>query len=262
MTSREKYLIISSDDKDFYSSSNSDFTVTLKEKYNTQSVDRVHIKEVIVPNAFYNISNGNVEEGNGPANNILILKSGDQEFKIEIPSGQYNIIQLIATLEEKINAVIAPNYTTIQRDEITNILTFTITGSSFSFSLSSSIKNVLGFTKEITNDPINVNNYIMQYPPDLSGINSVYIHSSAISDGSGIDASAGIINLVDSISMHNVPYGTFAFKQNNDSELCAINYLMPRNLNVVDIRLRDRTGAILNIGTKRLTLVLKVYYSV
>jgi hypothetical protein len=99
-------------------------------------------------------------------------------------------------------------------------------------------------------------------PPDLSGINSVYIHSEALSDGSGIDASKGIINLVESVSMATTAYGTFAYKQNTDTELCTINYTMPKNLNVIDIRLRDREGNLLNIGTKRLTLLVKMYYTV
>ena len=119
--------------------------------------------------------------------------------------------------------------------------------------------HVIGFIDSITTGPLV---YTMPYPPDLSGINSVYIHSEALSDGSGIDSSKGIINLVDSISLHNIPYGTFAYKQTTDASLSTISYTMPRNLNVIDIRLRDREGKILNIGTKKLTLVIKMYYSV
>jgi hypothetical protein len=74
MTSREKYVVISSDDKDSDSISNSNFRVTLKERYATQSIDRIIIKEVIVPNAFYNISDGDSVKGNGPANNILLIE--------------------------------------------------------------------------------------------------------------------------------------------------------------------------------------------
>ena len=120
---------------------------------------------------------------------------------------------------------------------------------------------VLGFSTNLSYIPTTLA-IRMTDPPDLSGINSVYIHSEALSDGSGIDASKGIINLVESVSMATTAYGTFAYKQNMDAEFSTINYTMPRNLNVIDIRLRDREGNLLNIGTKRLTLMVKMYYTV
>jgi len=265
MTSREKLVVISSDDKDSDSVSNSNFKVTLRERYATQSIDRIVVKEVICPNAFYNISDGDTVKGNGPANNILIYSSiGTGELKTSIPAGQYNILQLIATLQAEMNSLLS-SYTasvTITRDDITNLLSFTFTGA-FVFTLLSisPMAPVLGFNSNITYIPT-TQIIRMPEPPDLSGINSVYIHSEALSDGSGIDASKGIINLVESVSMATTAYGTFAYKQNMDTEFSTINYTMPRNLNVIDIRLRDREGNLLNIGTKRLTMMVKMYYTV
>jgi hypothetical protein len=264
MTSREKYVVISSDDKDPDSISNSNFRVTLKERYATQSIDRIIIKEVIVPNAFYNISDGDPIKGNGPANDILTIDSpilgGATSFFIN--AGQYNILQLIATLQAKMNITLTPigSTVTITRDDITNLLTFTFIGANvFTFLGTSPMAPVLGFKGDIVQVGTSI---IIPDPPDLSGINSVYIHSEALSDGSGIDASKGIINLVESVSMATTAYGTFAYKQNSDTELCTINYTMPKNLNVIDIRLRDREGNLLSIGTKRLTLMVKMYYTV
>jgi hypothetical protein len=264
MTSREKYVVISSDDKDVGSISNSNFKVTLRERYATQSIDRIIIKECIVPNAFYNISDGDPVKGNGPANDILILDSpafgGPTSFFIN--AGQYNILQLIAALQAKMNITLTPlgSTVTITRDDITNLLTFTFIGANvFTFLGNSPMAPVLGFKGDLVQVGTSI---IMPDPPDLSGINSVYIHSEALSDGSGIDASKGIINLVESVSMATTAYGTFAYKQNSDTELCTINYTMPRNLNVIDIRLRDREGNLLSIGTKRLTLMVKMYYTV
>ena len=266
MSSREKYVVISSDDKDAGSISNSNFRVTLKERYATQSIDRIIIKEVLVPNAFYNISDGDVVKGNGPSNNILLIESSETktQISVSIPSGQYNILQLIATLQSAINTQIATLTASvvITRDDITNLLSFTFTTTGvFTFLGISPMAPVLGFISNVSYTPTTLT-ITMPDPPDLSGINSVYIHSEALSDGSGIDASKGIINLVESVSMATTAYGTFAFKQNSDTELCTINYTMPRNLNVIDIRLRDREGNLLNIGTKRLTLMVKMYYTV
>jgi hypothetical protein len=266
MTSREKYIVISSDDKDSGSISNSNFKVTLRERYATQSIDRIIIKEVIVPNAFYNISDGDPIKGNGPINNILLIESSETktQISVSVPAGQYNILQLIATLQSAINTQIAPLTASvvITRDDITNLLLFTFTTTGiFTFLSISPMAQVLGFSSDISYIPTTLS-IRMPDPPDLSGINSVYIHSEALSDGSGIDASKGIINLVESVSMATTAYGTFSYKQNSDTELCTINYTMPRNLNVIDIRLRDREGNLLNIGTKRLTLMVKMYYTV
>ena len=259
-TSREKICIISSQDKDDGSISNSNFRVTLRERYSVQSVDRISIIESIVPNAFYNISDGSTEGGNGPENNNLILEQKvGAPLSITISAGQYNVIQFIAALQASINLVLVGDSVVITRNDITNLLTFTFLVGTYTFSSLSSMAHVIGFIDSITTGPLV---YTMTYPPDLSGINSVYIHSEALSDGSGIDSSKGIINLVDSISLHNIPYGTFAYKQTTDASLSTISYTMPRNLNVIDIRLRDREGKILNIGTKKLTLVIKMYYSV
>ena len=258
--SREKIVIVSSQDKDDGSISNSNFRVTLKERYATQSVDRISIIESIVPNSFYNISDGSTEGGNGPENNNLILEQKvGTPLSITISAGQYNVIQFIASLQASINLVLVGDSVVITRNDITNLLTFTFIVGTYTFSSLSSMAHVIGFIDSITTGP---QVYTMPYPPDLSGINSVYIHSEALSDGSGIDASKGIINLVDSISLHNVPYGTFSYKQTTDASLSTISYTMPRNLNVIDIRLRDREGKILNIGTKKLTLVIKMYYSI
>ena len=266
MTSREKYVVISSDDKDPDSVSNSNFRVTLRERYATQSIDRIIIKECIVPNAFYNISDGDPVKGNGPANNILIIDYTETktQISVSVPAGQYNILQLIAILQSSINTALAPltSSVVITRDDITNLLTFTFTtAGTFTFLSISPMAPVLGFISNVSYIPTTLT-IRMPDPPDLSGINSVYIHSEALSDGSGIDASKGIINLVESVSMATTAYGTFSYKQNSDTELCTINYTMPRNLNVIDIRLRDREGNLLNIGTKRLTLMVKMYYTV
>jgi len=101
----------------------------------------------------------------------------------------------------------------------------------------------------------------LQFPPDLSGINAVNIHSSALAEGHGIDSNTGLISLVERVSLHDIPFGSFGYKMNNDSDLATIFYEQPRNLNRIDIRLRDTQGKILNIGTKKFTMVIKCYFA-
>ena len=52
--SLEKLVVLSSDDKDSGSNSNSDFVVSLKEEYYTQNVLKVYVKDIVVPNVFPN----------------------------------------------------------------------------------------------------------------------------------------------------------------------------------------------------------------
>lgn len=263
MSSTEKFIVLSSDDKDGSSPSNSDFTITLKETYYTQNISRIQIKEVIVPNCFYNISDGDQTKGNGPANNQLILQSTiNGQIIFNLDAGQYNIIQLMSTLQTVMNNILSGfgDSVVITRNDITNLLTFTFAVGSYAFNSSSSIAKVLGFYDSISDGPPGTTVYTLPYPPDLSGINTVYLHSRILSDSCSIDASFGLINMFESISMHNVPYGTFAYKLNPDNELATINYMSPRNLSKIDIRLRDREGNRLDIGTKRLSVVIKVYY--
>jgi hypothetical protein len=250
--SLEKLITISSDDKDADSNSNSDFYVSLKERFYTQQIQRIMIKEATVPNCFYNLSDG---VNNGKENNVLnffIIAP----ISFIITPGQYNIDQFITALIAGFLSV--GIVVLITQDDLTQKLIFTFTNDTV-LEAKSSIAPVLGLTSDVlclANVPTSP-----QFPPDLSGINAVNIHSTSLGEAHGIDANTGLISLVERVSLHDIPYGSFGYKQNNDSELATIFYEQPRNLNRIDIRLRDTQGKILNIGTKKMSLVIKVYFA-
>lgn len=251
--SLEKLITISSDDKDADSNSNSDFFVSLKEKFYTQQIQRIMIKEATVPNCFYNLSDG---VNNGKQNNVLNYFDINNPLTFTIAPAQYNIDQYITALIAGFlsNGVIV----LITQDDLTQKLVFTFTNDT-TLDAKSSMASVLGMTNSFTclaGVPTSP-----QFPPDLSGINAVNIHSTAIGEAHGIDSNTGLISLVERVSLHDIPYGSFGYKQNNDSDLATIYFEQPRNLNRIDIRLRDTQGKILNIGTKKMTLVLKVYFA-
>lgn len=251
--SLEKLITISSDDKDADSNSNSDFYVSLKEKFYTQQIQRILIKEATVPNCFYNLSDG---VNNGKQNNVLNYFDINNPLTFTIAPAQYNIDQYITALIAGFlsNGVIV----VITQDDLTQKLVFTFTNDT-TLDAKSSMAPVLGMTNSFTclaGVPTSP-----QFPPDLSGINAVNIHSTALGEAHGIDSNTGLISLVERVSLHDIPYGSFGYKMNNDSELATIFYEQPRNLNRIDIRLRDTQGAILNIGTKKFTLVIKCYFA-
>jgi hypothetical protein len=250
--SLEKLITISSDDKDADSNSNSDFFVSLKERFYTQQIQRIMIKEITVPNCFYNLSDG---VNNGKQNNVL-------DFFIIAPlsfiitPAQYNIDQFITALIAGFLSV--GIVVLITQDDLTQKLIFTFTNDTTLF-VSSLMAPVLGLTANLV-CPAGVPTS-PQFPPDLSGINAVNIHSSALAEGHGIDSNTGLISLVERVSLHDIPFGSFGYKMNNDSDLATIFYEQPRNLNRIDIRLRDTQGSILNIGTKKFTMVIKCYFA-
>lgn len=251
--SLEKLITISSDDKDADSNSNSDFFVSLKERFYTQQIQRIMVKECTVPNCFYNLSDG---VNNGKQNNVLNFYNINVPEVFTIAPAQYNIDQFITAL---INGFTSLGIgVLITQDDLTQKLVFTFINDT-TLDGKSSMAPVLGMSNSFTclaGIPTSP-----QFPPDLSGINAVNIHSTAIGEAHGIDANTGLISLVERVSLHDIPYGSFGYKQNNDSDLATIYFEQPRNLNRIDIRLRDTQGKILNIGTKKMTMVIKVYFA-
>jgi hypothetical protein len=99
------------------------------------------------------------------------------------------------------------------------------------------------------------------YTPALNGLNMVYVQSKDLGEQNGIDGDFGLIPLVESVSLHDAPFGSYAYKQSNDSELSEVRYENPRNLNRINITLRDVEGNKLNIGTNTMTITFKIYLS-
>lgn len=252
--SLEKLITISSDDKDPDSVSNSNFWVSLKETYYTQNIIKILIKEATVPNCFYNLSDGT---NNGKQNNQMSYSYLNFTNSFAVPPGQYNIDQFMSALVFEFLA--SGHIVVITQDEITQKLIFNFSAHTITIFSNSSIAPVLGLTENLI-CPLGVPTSA-QYPPDLSGINAVNIHSSIMAEGNGVDGNFGIINLLERVSLHDIPFGSFGYKQNNDSDLATITYAQPKNLNRVDIRLRDTQGNILNIGTKKLSLIIKCYFA-
>ena len=268
--SLEKLVTISSSDKNInLSDSNSDFTVVLNERNLSQGVNRVLIKEVTVPNVFPNIRGVDYKTN---LNNVLLIdKQGVGVLPVVVPEGQYVIStlgvpppnDLITTLTPLIDAVIAPDTVTITLDPITNKLNFLFSSANYKFlenkppTQFTPLNNVLGIVNET---PAYTNSIDGDGLPDLSGLKNVYIHSKDIADLNGVDAGFGLISLAEPVSLVDAPYGSYAYKQNNDDELASIVFEQPRNLSVIRVVLRDEKGNKLDIGTHEINIVFKAYF--
>ena len=268
--SLEKLVTISSSDKNVdLSESNSDFTVILNERNLSQGVNRILIKECTVPNVFPNIRS----EANyfNSANNVLQLDvQGLGVVAFVVPEGQYVIStlgvpppnDLLTVLKTLIDASIFPDTVTISLNPITNKLNFAFGNPDYKFientpTTPSPLNDVLGI---VNATPAYTNNIDADGLPDLSGYKNIYIHSKDIADLNGVDAGFGLISLAEPVSLVDTPYGSYAYKQNNDDELASIVFEQPRNLSSIRIVLRDEKGVKLDIGTHEMNIVFKAYF--
>ena len=257
--SKEKILVINSKDKQ--TGTNGDFTVQFNDS-SCQQVQKVLVKEIFVPNVFYNISNGPSRKNN----TLTLSQNGLPNSVIIIQEGQYNIDLLMTTLKNSIDSVLIDGaIVTITRSSTTFKLTFSFTGAGTAannnvqfFTSGASIANVIGLENDSDNSAV----LIMDNIYNLVGSEYVQIHSPQVGEVHGLDAGAsGYISLVDTISLSNTPFGGTAYKQNNDDELAEILYEQPKNLSRISIVLRDEQGNKLSLpNNTNCSIILKIYF--
>ena len=201
--SKEKILVINSKDKQ--SGTNGRFTVQFNDS-SCQQVQKVLVKEIFVPNLFYNISN----EVGRKNNTLTFSQNGLANITVTVPEGQYTVDNLITTLKGLIDGVLIDGViVTITKNNITFKLTFTFTGAGTVannnvqfFVATSTISPVIG----LENDTASTNILVMNDIYNLVGSEYVQIHSDQVGEIHGLDAGAsGYIDLVDTVSLSNTP---------------------------------------------------------
>ena len=254
----EKLIVINSRDK--ISGSNTNFTVQFADSI-SQEVLKIIVKEIYVPNQFYNVEN----DGKRKNNTLVLNQNGLGNITITISEGQYNIDSLITALKTAIDAVLVDGVTVaITKNTATNKLTFTFTGAgtpannNISFIDTSLIKNLIGF--DATIPQANVLN--MPYPWNLNELQYVQIHSPELASTHGLDAGTNTtINLLDTVSLASTGFGGVAYLQSNDEELHEILYDDQRVLQQVRIRLRDASGNILSLPPNHhCSIIIKAFF--
>lgn len=250
-------LRISSDDRDLKQSINrSNFLVYVNERNTTQNVERMSVKELMLPNNFYNVRDGT----NGYQNNTLkILETSYAVGTITIPQGQYAITELLPVLQALINTYLTAGTVALTLGTYDKKITFTFTGTTaiiYNEEDGSTCAEVLGITTTSTATA----SFEAQALPDLSGLRMVYCQSQDLAMSNGIDASFGHIATVECVSFWNVPFGAYGYTRNSEESLSTIYYARKKNINKISLSLRDKKGNRLDIGTGEMTITLKIYH--
>jgi hypothetical protein len=153
--SLEKLIVLSSEDKDSaISESNSDFIINLKERYLTQNILKVLVKECSVPNVFPNIRGSDYGSSQ---NNILDFIEGGA-LQITLPEGQYLInssdplLDFTSILETAMTSAGVATIT-VSYNELTNKIVFEVANDgspNVTIPASTPMADVLGITEDLT----------------------------------------------------------------------------------------------------------------
>ena len=254
--SREKIIVLNSKDKD--EGSNTDFVLSFNDS-SIQQVSKVLIKDLFIPNLFYNVNE---------RNNVLFFKQNAEAIKsITIPVGQYNVDNLATELKTQLESqLVFGTVVDITRSNITYKYTFTFSGAVspannqvIFYQDTSTIRDVIGLLQ--TTSPAS-NIIVMDTVFNLKGVEIVQVHSPEIGEMHGLDAGAtGYISLLETVSLATTPFGSVAHRQNNDDELAMILYEQPKNLSIVRIVIRDEQGVKLSLpDNAHVSVMLKIFF--
>ena len=249
----EKIIVINSRDK--ISGTNSNFRVQFQDSI-SQEVLKILVKDVFVPNQFYNVD---------ADNNTLDLNQNSRGLvQAIVTPGQYNIDELITALKTAIDAVLAGGVmVAISKNTNTNKLTFTFTGGvpadhNVSFLDTSTMKELIGFNATIPQNTV----VTMPNPWNLNPLQYVQIHSQALASNHGMDGGANTtIGLLETVSLNETAFGGVAHRKNDDDELSEIIYDDQRTLNQIDIKIRNASGKILTLpDNHHISIMVKAYF--
>jgi hypothetical protein len=252
---------VSSEDRDENSTSSSDFTVSYNNAPCMSNVNRLAIKNIIVPNVFYNINDtGYNTQNNG--NNILFIKNitAGIEFDIGINPGNYTINQLITEINTLLS--LSGAGLSVTEDAVTKKLVFTSSGDLFAYS-TEQLGGFLGMVKPPPFDGLGELVYQLEGFPNLSGVKEIYISSARMSDGSHLVVPFGSTLPVIAAVPLTVGFGEFQVYIAPNIELDEIffpSYSAGSNLRTIDIQVRDTFGNILDTGGLPTTITFKAWH--
>jgi hypothetical protein len=247
--------IASSDQVPELSENNSRFTVSLNETLNVQQIKGYSVLSVSFPNVFNNVSEADL------TNRIVILTddgSGPLEHFIDLPEGFYNIDDISGVLEDEINDIIAPDTITIgPKSNYDQRLVFTVSGSTTIqyTTQQGNLHKLLG----ITEDTLFQSSYTCDAMTKLQGTTNAYLHSKVLAQNNCLDAEGRIFSVAVSVPAR-AEFGYWNHWESSDEDLHSVMFDSPRNLQRMEIRLRDLSGNVLDIGENELIVVLRVYY--
>ena len=253
---------VSSEDRDPESISSSDFIVSYNNAPCMANINRLAIKNIIVPNVFYNINNTGYNRFN-TGNNELFIKNitTNVPFSIGINPGNYTISQLITEINTLLSASGAG--LSVTEDAVTKKLKFTSSGDLFAYS-TDNMGGYLGMIKPPPFTGLGVLVYTLEGFPNLSGVKEIYIGSQRMSDGSHMVIPFGSTLPIIAAVPITVGFGEFETYISPNIELDEIvfpSYSAGSNLRTIDIQIRDNFGNILDTGNLPTTITFKSFHT-
>jgi len=238
---------------------NSNFSLSLNNASFVQKVKACVLKSVSFKHVFPNIFQGN---------NVWRYEYLGTPYEITIPVGWWNATTFASKATELFNANGTPISVTVETipagsspaqngrfviDSTPNA--FTLFGKNAS--TPNPIGDVLGlppFYEEISNTTS-----IPPYSPDLGGLTSVYLCSSAVAsyNAAGSFDNGENLSLITEIPIDG-PYGSQINYRANDSALELISYQNARQLTSADFQLCTRDGTVLDTQQHAVTILLRL----
>ena len=229
------------------SASTSDFIITLNNAQGLQQVKSVVVKQATIPNSMYNVSS---------YNNTFTYKIAGVENSVSITQGQYNVTTLIDALETALVGV----GMSITVNELTSKLTFTTT----------TAIEYLPYPTNPMGDVLGINNGsggdLSVFTPvgsvSLEGLKNVFIYSDKLGENNLINSQGKTFSFLGVIPIE-VGYGGIEHYVTQHSELDdhdSLSVVHGKNVQVIDIKLTDVNGNILELNGHDVDLILKIFY--
>ena len=237
------------------------FSVNLSRMTETNDVVRVVLKSVSFSNSMYNVESPNDKL-------TIFVTNSTGFFTVIVPTGYYTSAQLMTTLEGLINPLLVPFSTVISfaQSPINGLITATSSLETFYILSTADQASETGFTSKLPgllgffeNSPTPAASMTASKIPDLYGLTNCYIHSQQLAEGNVVDGDVEAHDILAHVPVA-VPYGNFVHYELNDELLGAVNFSSERNLDLINISIRDIDQNVINLNTGDVTLLIKLYY--
>lgn len=257
---------VSSHDRTDHKDNTSSFSVDIPSSVESfKNVLAIQLLSASIPSSFYNVDSYNTLEEDVK----LEFYYNGVFTSLTIPRGQYQIItdrttspfpsnDLLTVIENEFNAVTGSNVTW-SYDVVTNKLTLTHATNTLEIKEGNledvNLWDKLGFLKvqgpatSLEADSI----------PNISGAQQIFIHVSQLANNTvDLDAENGI-SLIGGVLV-TAPFGGNNNYEIKSSMANLIKYTTQRNIDFLDIRLRDSRGRLINLNNQDWTMLIRSYY--
>lgn len=244
-----KILHISSKDKS--GGTNSNFRVNLSQHYWLQAAKSVVVKQITIPNVFYNVRSNAADF----TYNIASVPS-----TVSVTPGNYNITDLMSALQA---ALIADGVVgaSITLDATTQKVVFaSTTAIEYLTESDNPMAQILGIT---TGSGADVTSFNAPSLPDLTGVRNVLIASNTLGENNFLPTDQKVQDCVAIIPLTE-SFGAVIHYISQHTEIDdwdAVSQKNGKNISQIDIRVLDnKTKTELDLTNHDIDIILKIFY--